>query len=138
MDEKPKNGIFQRLTSDAWRFALVGCLAWGTDFLIVFQILTRWYGVDPVAAQPVCRLCGGLVSFTLNKFWTFRHRKQQVRIHTQFVRYWVVWLITLTVSVVFIALFYKGMELDKQHSKLLADSIAGLLSFFILRHWTFR
>lgn len=126
------------ITHDAKRFVIVGCLAYAVDYLVVFQLLTDLAGLHPVLAEPISRIAGGCVSFTLNKFWTFRFRSQQTAALQQFRRYAIVWCVALAISMLCLKGLFDGLGLHEDIAKPIANAIAGLCSFLAQRYWAFR
>jgi putative flippase GtrA len=52
------------------KFNFVGILNTGIT-LAVFALLTRFFGVDPLIAEPIGYSLGLVNSFIMNKLWTF-------------------------------------------------------------------
>lgn len=137
MEQKPHNGIFQRLSNDAFKFIIVGCISYAVDFS-VFLMLKHMVGFDRLQANPISRFCGGLISFTLNKFWTFRRTSGQTKTSVQFLRYWTVWVTMMATSEVALLILGSWLRIPDTIAKPMGDGLAGLISFIIQRHWTFR
>lgn len=124
------------LIPDFRRYVFVGMGAALTDFT-VYTLLTRGLSIHPVIANAVSRPLGGLVSFTANRYWTFRGRGKAA-LHIQFVRFWVVWGLSFTLTELLIGLFHDGWHWEAVISKLCAESVAGIFNFLMQRHWTFH
>lgn len=125
-----------RIVSDFRRYITVGAGAALTDFTI-YALLARGLSVHPVVANAISRPLGGLVSFTGNRLWTF-HGRSQAALHVQFVRFWVVWGLSFTLTESLIWLFHEGFHWEVMMSKLGAEGAAGVVNFLMQRHWTFR
>ncbi len=122
---------------EVWRFGVCGLGAGAAD-LGAFSALTHFAGLHPLAANLISRPIGGLVSFTANRFWTFRHRPMEKPLHVQFGRYWVVWVSSYALSEGLLALWLLALPDDKTLAKLLAEGCVGGLSFLAQRLWTYR
>jgi putative flippase GtrA len=124
------------LLGDAIRYYTVGACAAASDFSI-YLILARAVGLSPLVANLVSRPVGGLVGFVLNRLWTFR-RRRSLGAGTQFARFWLVWAVSFCLSESLVAVFYNLLGLGVLSTKICAEAIAGVLTFLLQRHWTFR
>ena len=127
---------------DFMRYALCGVIAVAVDYG-VFGALTRALDWGAVAAQSVSRPCGGVVSFILNRMWTFRGRGSAAA-HVQALRFALVWIAMYGWSLVLVWLFDRllrdagvGLFLARWLAKLGGDGIAALTGFTANRFWTF-
>ena len=118
------------------RYLTVGAGAAATDFL-TYALLTRSLGMDPLAANLISRPLGGLFSFIFNRAWTFRNHRAQAA-HVQFLRFWILWLVTYALSEALVGLFNRIAGLGPLLTKMGAESVVGLFNFLVMRHWTFR
>jgi putative flippase GtrA len=121
---------------DAFRFGLAGLGAAAAD-LGIYALLLHAAGWHPLAANLASRPCGGLVSFTANKLWTFRARRQRAGTHVQFGRFWLVWLAAYVLSELALALWLLALPRERFACKLLAEATVSAFSFLAHRHWTF-
>ncbi len=127
---------------DFMRYALCGVIAVAVDYG-VFGVLTRALDWGAVAAQSVSRPCGGVVSFILNRLWTFRGRGSAAA-HVQAVRFAIVWVAMYGWSLLLVWLFERllldaGMAplIARWLAKLGGDGIAAVTGFTANRLWTF-
>ncbi len=116
----------------AYLFAGLGSVA--TDFS-VFTLLTGTAGLGPVGAHVVSRPLGGVTCFLLNRRFTFRSAGP---LAPEFVRFWCVFGVSLTLTSGLIALFCGPFDLAPLPGKALAEAIAVVFNFLALKHWTFR
>ena len=115
------------------KFALVGLLNTGVDVVIFF--LLTWIGVPYITAQVVSYSCGATNSYLLNKVWTFRSAGLSV---AEMVRFAVVNLLSLGISVVVLRLLHDSAGLDLAASKAGA-TLSGLMANFLgNKLWVFR
>ena len=118
------------------RFVLVGCTAGATDF-ILYSLLTLVFSVHPLVANAVSRPIGGLVSFTLNKYWTFA-RSNHAELPKQGARYALIWCCSFTGSQALVGLFHAVVGLGPLATKIAAESLIGILSFLAQKFWAFK
>lgn len=115
------------------KFALVGILNTGVDVAIFF--LLTWLGIPYVAAQVVSYSCGTANSYLLNKIWTFRSCGLS---YAEIVRFVVVNLASLGISVVALALLHDTAGLGLAASKGIATVCALAVNFLGNKLWVFR
>ena len=140
------------------KYATVGIGSAITD-LSIYGSLVHFAGFSPEAANLISRPCGGLVSFTFNKIWTF-DRSQISGTHRELIRFGVVWLASYCASILLVWLFHHffirnpdlpvGLSGIVQHlfgwtlhlevvlPKLFAESLVCIGIFLSHRFWTFR
>ncbi len=115
------------------KFALVGLLNTGVDVAIFF--LLTWLGVLYLAAQVVSYSCGAANSYLLNKLWTFRSCGLS---YSEMVRFIVVNLASLGISLVTLHFFHDTMHMALAASKGGATLLALLANFLGNKLWVFR
>jgi putative flippase GtrA len=115
------------------KFALVGLLNTAVDIAIFF--LLTWVSTAYVAAQVVSYSCGAANSYLLNKFWTFRSSGLS---YAEVVRFTVVNLGSLVISIVVLTLLHETADLDLAVSKAGATVCALALNFLGNKLWVFR
>lgn len=128
--------------ADFMRYAICGVVAVAVDYS-VFGALTRAVSWGAVAAQSLSRPCGGIVSFILNRQWTFRGRGTAA-IHVQMIRFAAVWLAMYGWSLLLVWILNHvalnmgiGDTLSKWLAKLGGDALAAVTGFLLNRFWTF-
>lgn len=72
-------------TAEIVRFVIAGGINTAVD-LLIFNLLTFTVGVNPVLAKVISTTVAVVVSFLLNRHWTFRHR-QMHRKRTSYTRF---------------------------------------------------
>lgn len=140
------------------KYLTVGAGSAVTD-LTVYGLLLHYGGASPVIANLISRPCGGVFSFFGNKLWTF-DRRQLKGTHHEFMRFWIVWLVSYAVSELLVWLFHlyftrhsampnalsdsirhlAGMAPDMVSvlPKVCAECLVGVGLFLSHRFWTFR
>ena len=125
-----------RVHAQALRYIVVGVLSVAAN-LAIYTLLLRhlhwWYLVASVTA--FC--CGGVVSFTLHKFWTFGQRSIRA-IPRELPRYLAVVgsNMLLTASLVFV--FVQGMDIGPWIANVYANVLVAVWSYIIFKHLVFR
>lgn len=140
------------------RYVTVGAGSAATD-LVVYGLLIHYSGFPPEGANLLSRPCGGLVSFTGNKLWTF-DRRELAGTGRQFRRFWIVWLVAYAASELLVWLFHlyfawhpslpealSGLIWHLSHTrpdmvqalpKVFAEGVVATGLFLTHRWWTFR
>jgi putative flippase GtrA len=116
------------------KFNLVGLLNTALDFA-VFTLLS-WLGVYYIIAQCISYGVGMLNSYTLNKYWTFAQKGQLEP--KQALRFTVLNLGSLIISLGLLALFKDQLELKLIWAKLLTTVATTLVNFVGSKLWVFR
>ena len=119
-----------------FRFLLSGGTALGTDliFLYVFtDILKIWYLISAVAAF----ILAFLVSFTLQKFWTFGDRSLD-GFHMQMGVYFFVAVINLTLNTFLVYALVEWTDLHYLFAQIIASALIAIESFFVYQHFIFK
>ncbi len=139
MPEKQANEVVTTtppsLRGQFGKFVLSGGASAGTD--LGLYALFIMLGVHPLAANPITRSAGGLVSFLLNRHWTFAHRHSK-DIHIHFMKFWITWGVAFFLSEGLIWLFHSRCAIGPMLTKIFAEGLTGLLVFLTHRHWTFK
>jgi putative flippase GtrA len=116
------------------KFNLVGLMNTALDFLIFYLLV--WLGVFYIAAQCISFCIGMLNSYLLNKYWTFA---QKGRVHPkQAVRFIVLNICTLLLSLGLLALFADRLHLSLWLAKLLATGVTMVFSYAGNKLWVFQ
>jgi putative flippase GtrA len=137
----PWSSTFQQFL----RYCLVGGVNTGVDLLMLNILLWRFptHNVQVlVAYNSVAYSCGALSSFFLNKYWTFRRTQRPTA--REVVRFVISVLLEVLYSNVLIWLAGKALQpfipnitLWGNASKLVAVVIGAVLSYSLMRFWTF-
>nr|HET6903730.1 GtrA family protein [Ktedonobacteraceae bacterium] len=127
------------------RYCLVGGVNTGVDLLMLNILLWCFptHNVQVlVAYNSVAYSCGALSSFFLNKYWTFRRTQRPTA--REVVRFVISVLLEVLYSNVLIWLagralqpFIPNITLWGNASKLVAVVVGAVLSYSLMRFWTF-
>ena len=88
----------KRLVPDRtfWRFVMVGLLNTAAGLGMIYG--ARWLGMGEVAANGTGYALGLMLSFSLNRRWTFRHRGPWLALASRFcVVTLLAWLVNLAI-----------------------------------------
>ncbi|MEI8120556.1 MAG: GtrA family protein [bacterium] len=140
------------------KYLTVGLGSAITDFS-VYGLLLHFAGLSPEMANLISRPCGGVFSFIGNKLWTF-DRRHLSGTRREFIRFWIVWLVSYGVSELLVWTFHlyfmrnsqtplamadmirhiTGIRPDmvKILPKFCAECLVGVGLFLSHRAWTFR
>ena len=122
----------------ARQFGKYGGVAAGSALIdwLIFLVVNALSG-NPIAAQMVSRIAGGLFSFAVNRSWTFDNvggRGLTVEgrrfLLLYFVSYW------LSISILYAGVYLLG--LSEYPTKLVADSTCFVLNFLVMRSYVFH
>lgn len=119
------------------KFALVGCLNTGVDFLL-FTILYGLLDVDELIAQTVSYSGGIVNSFVLNKLWTFEEKKVARDDLPKLVKFVAINLLTLTTSVLLLHLLCNVVGINAYIAKVGVTPAMMALSYLLYRQIVFR
>lgn len=117
------------------KFLIAGGTATSADILI-YYVLTYLAGLWYIASSISSFIIAFWISFSLQKFWTFRDKNTQ-KIMRQTYFYFFVAIANLGISTLLIYSFVDYMNIHKLLSKIFANAIIAAESFFVYRHFIF-
>jgi putative flippase GtrA len=122
------------ITSQFLKYLTVAMLSAGSDW-VVFVGLLAASGL-PIMAQGTSRIVGGLVSFGINKYWSFQSRRRE-RTLIEARRFLVLFLISYVLSLsLFSALTF--IWVSPYWAKLITDTCCFFFNFLMTRLWVYR
>lgn len=113
------------------RFGMSGAAATATDIgalAVLIYVLHLWY----LAAAVIAFLIGFVVSFSLQKFWTFRDHTTE-RMGAQAAVYLAIVLMNLTINTFFVFVLVEYVGLTPIPAQLVASVVIACESFFLYR-----
>jgi putative flippase GtrA len=123
-----------KITIEFLKYVTVAVLAAASDWA-VFTALLSILGV-PIAAQATSRIVGGLVSFGINKYWSFESG-QSDRTLIEARRFIVLFVMSYLLSLsLFSSMSFSG--LGPYWAKLITDASCFVFNFFMMRFWVYR
>jgi putative flippase GtrA len=117
------------------RFGIVGGVGFAVN-LAVYALFVHALGVDYHVAAIVAWLVAVVNNFMLNRHWTFDARDGVV--HFQAIRFLVVSLGALVVSLLLLTLFVESAGIPKVAAQALAVAASMPLNFLGNKLWSFR
>jgi len=117
------------------RFGVVGGIGFAVN-LAVYALFVHALGVDYHVAAVLAWLVAVVNNFMLNRHWTFDARDGLV--HFQAMRFLVVSLGALVVSLLLLTLFVEDAGLPKVAAQALAVAASMPLNFLGNKLWSFR
>lgn len=100
-------------------------------------ILHRHLGLQYVGASTIAFIAAVIVSFSLQKFWTFNDYQHEV-IRKQFFIFFVVGLINLATNALLMYIFVTGLGIWYLDAQVLTSGLVAVWSFFIYRAFIFK
>ena len=116
------------------KYVAVALLSAASDWLV----FTAAFAVSgwPIPAQAGSRIVGGVVSFGVNKYWSFESRDHQ-RTLVEARRFLILFAVSYIVSLsLFSALTYTGVW--AYWAKLITDMACFFFNFLMMRFWVYR
>lgn len=86
-------------------------------------------------AQVIARLTGGVVSFFLNKFWSFESREVN-QIPVQAVRFAMLYVFTFCVTIILLQVLV-NLGTPVAVAKLLSDGVGFVINFFAMKFFVY-
>ncbi len=117
------------------RFGIVGGIGFAVN-LAVYALFVHPFGVDYHVAAVVAWLVAVINNFVLNRHWTFDARDGLV--HFQAMRFLVVSLCALVVSLLLLTLLVEAAGIPKVAAQALAVAASMPLNFLGNKLWSFR
>ncbi len=114
------------------RFLIAGFSAVFTDMGTYYLILSV---LPPSAAKVISFICGTVVAYLLNKFWTFEKKKF---CHKEMIRFALLYCTTLGVNVLVNKVALEITDSNYLFSFLAATGTSTVLNFIGQKWWVFR
>ncbi|PNL17458.1 GtrA family protein [Micrococcus sp. FDAARGOS_333] len=135
-------GLVSLLWREVAKFGTVGAAAFVVDSAVFLWMMSGPLEGSNVKAKIVAGVVATLFSWVANRFWTFRHRRQN-NVVRELVMFLIMNAIGLGIQAgcVFIAQY--GMGLTDRTSLFIAGNVVGLFfgtvfRYFAYRFWVFR
>jgi putative flippase GtrA len=119
------------------RFAIVGCINTGVDFL-TFTLLHSLLGLDKSICQIAGYSVGILNSFVMNKLWTFESKGSRFGTISQLLRFVCVNVISLGVSLAGLKLLCDHFGLNVYIAKIIVTIAAQVVNYAGYKLWVFK
>jgi putative flippase GtrA len=126
-----KEYIFQRRI---FRFFIVAFIATVMNYLFFF-ILFQFFRVDYRLSSGIGFFSGVLLGYYLNNKWTFKPEKRSKR---RIVKYYLVYTVSLCISIFCLEIFVKDYHVDARLANLLCIMITFCTNYIGTRFWVFN
>ena len=121
------------LTKEVLKFIVVGVFSTIVNYLC-FYILYEFVHINYMISSASGYMLGVLAGYVLNKRWTF---KSDSKSKTEIVKYYVVYLISLAISLKALELLVTGFGLDPKIAQILVIGISTVINFLGLKLFIF-
>ena len=128
------NLIFQSAVS-FFKYCGVSVLVAAVDWFVFFLLLSN--GVPSTISQPCSRISGGLTSFLVNGFWSFRLNKKPP-MELQGARFIILYISSFILAYVIYVGSLSFTALGPVISKFVADLVCFCVNFLVMHNWVFR
>lgn len=118
------------------RFIISGGLAAGTNLVSLF-IMTHYLGMWYLLSSTIAFLLSFAVSFTLQKFWTFRDDSRD-RIGRQASIYFAVLIAGLIANAAFVYAFVEYIGLHYLLAAILSGAIIAFFNYIVYKRYIFN
>ncbi len=119
------------------RFLITGGSAAAVEYIVflLLALLLAALQSGTIIAQVLSFCTGLLVSFFLNKHWSFQSKGSAKQ---EFVRYFILAVINLIISTVFLWLLIEAVGLYAWVAKLIVMAMIAFWNFFLFQKFIFR
>jgi putative flippase GtrA len=118
------------------RFAIVGCLNTGVDFL-TFTVFQSVFGINSLISQVAGYSLGLINSFIWNKIWTFESKKSKIGTLNQMVKFICINAVTLGITLLGLYLLNNRCHINVYIAKIIVTVLAQIVNYFGYKLWVF-
>ena len=111
----------------------------GTAAIVTIGLLfvfTHYVGMWYIIAAIIANIFGLVVSFTLQKFWTFRDHSRDI-LKAQATTYFIIFLFNLVTNSVILYCLVEFFNLHYLLAQVVSGGMLACLSYFLYRHFVF-
>ncbi len=133
----------KRITLAVWgerhkilRYLFSGATAFGVDFFFLYAF-TEWVGLHYLMSVVFAFLIAVVVSFILQKFWTFQNNSK-TDLHRQATIYMTVAIINTGLNTLLVYLFVEYVGLHYLAGQFFSSGLIALESFFVYQIFIFK
>lgn len=134
---KPINYIFNGKLKHISRFSVVGVTNTMIDF-IMFTVFKGFIGANYTLSQVIGYSCGVINSFIFNKKWTFSDNDNKRKMYKEVVRFIIVNLLSLAVTLVSMNILVKSLSVNVYISKVIVTFLAQIINFLAYKLLVFN
>ncbi len=125
-----------RALSRFGRYGSVALLSAGGDWA-TFTLLVSLLSVDHLVSLMTARVVGGVLSFVVNRHWTWGARRQ-IAITQQGRRFLLLYGFSYLLSITLFSLFTVVLRLPPYPAKLITDTACFVVNFVVMQHYVFH
>lgn len=125
--------ISRELVLKFMKYSLVGCISTVVYFLCVF-IMVEFFEKDPLLASAISFIIMTIISFMLNKKYTFVSDFS----HSRLMRFFIVAFIGFILNFIIMFIIVKVLSLHYTIGELVTTLIIPLINFTLNNYWTFK
>ncbi|PIR84918.1 hypothetical protein COU16_00155 [Candidatus Kaiserbacteria bacterium CG10_big_fil_rev_8_21_14_0_10_47_16] len=118
------------------RYLISGGIAATTNVGILF-LLVHFGDLHYLPASVLAYLLAIVVSFTLQKFWTFQDKPTH-DVHTQFSRYIIVVVMNLLLNTAIMYILVDTFSVWYILAQIVATALVAITGYFAYRHFVFK
>lgn len=118
------------------RYLFSGATAFGVNFLFLYTF-TEWIGFYYLVSVVMAFLVAVVVSFILQKFWTFQNNSK-AGLRRQAMVYITVATINTVINTLLVYLFVEYVNLHYLIAQFFSSGLIALESFFIYQFFIFK
>lgn len=115
------------------RYLLVGLLNTAVGYGIIF-ILMYGFGVNPELSNAIGYLFGLVVSYTMNRRFTFESKEKRLK---EFSKFLGVFAIAYSLNFITLVALIRWLHVEKGVSQILASVVYVGVSFVLSKYYTF-
>ena len=123
------------MSKNFFKYVIVGFIGTGLDFLILYLLVEFWHLFYLLAALISIGIVIWL-SFTLNKFWTFKNLEK--RYFLQLGKYILAHSVGIGINLAILTLLVEFFGLWYILAKVIATALALIWNFLVAKKWVFR
>lgn len=134
--------IIRRTAVAAWserhkifRYVISGLAAAVVNIFIIYAA-TDWLGIWYLASSVLAFLGAICVSFTLQKFWTFKNNSTS-DVHRQMLMYVIFALFTICFNTLLVYLEVQYLGVHYVLAQIISNAILALINFFVYKKIVF-
>jgi putative flippase GtrA len=117
------------------RYVISGGTAGVTNLIVLF-LLVQYGNIHYLTASVLAYTSGIVVSFTLQKFWTFQDRPTH-DVHAQFMRYITIVLANLALNTALMYLLVTHLDVWYLFAQMMAIIVIAITGYLGYKHFVF-
>ena len=116
------------------RFSLVAIGSALVDWAIVMTLYSL--GVNPLLNQGVGRLSGGIFSFFVNRYWSFKSKDSHI-LSRQGRRFLILYIVSYTLTIALYWLLYSQVKIGAFGANIITDFASFIFNFVVMNLYVY-